>query len=109
MAMKSRFLEADLLVFGENITRWRRLHGLTAQMVAERAGITRPTLRSIERGDGTARLENVFAVLRVLDVSQLMLIASDPLSTDIGRANADRLIPKRIRPAVRKLGSDSDR
>ena len=103
MTVRSRMLEADLTRLGENLVRWRKLRGLTAEMVAERAGIARATLRSIERGAGTARLDNVLAVLRILGISDLVVTATDPLTTDIGRANADRALPERVRVARRSL------
>lgn len=90
--------ERDLRVFGDNVLRWRKLSGLTAQMVAERAGVTRNTLRAIETGAGTAQLGNVFAVLHVLGVTEKMLDATEPLNTDLGRINADRMLPQRVVP-----------
>lgn len=37
--------------FGKHVRGWRMVLGLTAQQVAERADITRDTLRKIETGD----------------------------------------------------------
>lgn len=91
--------ERDLRVFGESIARWRKVLSLTAETAAERAGVTRATLRSIERGDGTARLENVFMVLRVLHLTEAVLAATDPLNTDVGRARLTELLPRRVRGA----------
>jgi len=90
--------ERDLRVFGDNILRWRKLSGLTAQMVADRAGVTRNTLRAIETGAGTARLENVFSVMHVLGVTDEVLNATEPLNTDLGRINAERMLPQRVVP-----------
>ncbi len=45
-------LQRRLTHVGENIQLARLRRGLTATQLAERAGITRTTLRSIERGDG---------------------------------------------------------
>lgn len=87
----------ELRAFGANIQRWRKIHGLTAQLLADRAAITRATLRSIEHGDGTARLENVFAVVRVLGLSDALIAATDPMSTDLGRLRADEQLPQRVR------------
>lgn len=89
--------ERDLRAFGESVARWRKVLGLTAEVTAERAGITRATLRSIERGDGTARLENVFMVLRVLHLTESVLAATDPLSTEVGRLRLSELLPQRVR------------
>ncbi len=46
-----------LRLTGEQIVTWRKLQGLTAEQVAERAGISRNTLRSIEQGTGNASSE----------------------------------------------------
>lgn len=90
--------DRDLQTFGDSILRWRKLGGLTSQMVADRAGITRTTLRSIERGDGSAKLATVFAVLRVLEITDLLVDAIEPLRTDRGRLNVERMLPKRVTP-----------
>ncbi len=50
-----------------------------------RAGISRDTLRAIEQGRGTASLENVFRVLRVLGVMEKVITGADPYETDVGR------------------------
>jgi transcriptional regulator with XRE-family HTH domain len=47
---------------------WRKLQRLTTTQVAERAGISRDTLRAIEHGSGTASTENLLRVMRVLGV-----------------------------------------
>lgn len=44
-------LQRRCVNLGENLRLARLRHRLTATQVAERAGITRPTLRAIERGD----------------------------------------------------------
>jgi len=83
----------DRVRFGTAVRDWRKVRGLTAEMVAARAGITRVTLRAIERGEGGVQLGNVFAVLAVLGISGLVAEAADPLSTEIGRvrwANTER-------------------
>ena len=53
---------------GEHVSIWRKLNRLPASVLAERARISRDTLRSIEQGTGTASSESVFRVLRVLGV-----------------------------------------
>ena len=71
--------------------------GLTAQQVAERAGITRTTLRKIETGDPGVSFRNVAQVLRALGVLDQVVEAIDPLGGDIGRLRADSLTKKRAR------------
>ena len=44
-------IDRQMTEFGEHVRGWRMVLGLTAQQVAERADITRDTLRKIEKGD----------------------------------------------------------
>lgn len=94
---RSSAVNRDLRRFGDNLVRWRKINSLTQEVVAERAGVTRATLRSIERGEGTAQLENVFAVLRVLGQAPAVLDATEPLNTDLGRARANLALVDRVR------------
>ena len=86
-----------LRVLGTYASDWRKLQGLTAAQVAERAGISRDTLRAIEQGKGTASTENLLRVLRVLGIIDRVLAATDPYQTDVGRLRADEILPKRVR------------
>jgi transcriptional regulator with XRE-family HTH domain len=82
---------------GGHVTTWRKLHGLSTTVVAERAGISRGTLRSIEHGEGTSSVENLLRVLRVIGAMDRVIDASDPYTTDIGKLRADEVLPKRVR------------
>ena len=86
-----------LRVLGERVTTWRKLQRLTAAQVAERAGISRDTLRAIEQGKGTASTENLLRVLRILGILDSVLEAADPYQTDVGRLRADEILPHRVR------------
>lgn len=59
-------VERVLRTLGENIRLARVRRGLPAALVAERAGMSRPTLRSIERGDGGVTLGGLANVLNTL-------------------------------------------
>ena len=83
--------------FGNDVEAWRKLNQLTAAQVADRAGISLPTLRSVERGEGGVSLENVFRVARALGILDLLAGAIDPYSTDAGQLRSDRLLPQRVR------------
>ena len=82
---------------GEQVATWRKLQGLSTTILAERAGIARGTLRSIENGSGTASTENLFRVLRAIGVSDRVIEAVDPYSTDVGKLRADEKLPLRVR------------
>lgn len=82
---------------GAYVRTWRLLLGLTAQQVAERAGIDRGTLRRLETGDGGVSMETMLNVARVLGQLDRLVEALDPYSTDLGRARADQVLPTRVR------------
>jgi transcriptional regulator with XRE-family HTH domain len=86
-----------LRVLGEHVSAWRKLQRLTAAQVAERAGISRDTLRTIEQGKGTASTENLLRVLRILGILDSVLDAADPYQTDVGKLRVDEILPKRVR------------
>lgn len=82
---------------GDDVTAWRKILGLTAEQVAERAGISRGTLRKLERGDPAVGLHVLLRVARALGVLDTLTGALDPLNTDIGRARAGLIDRKRVR------------
>ena len=99
MAGRTPVLVARALAdLGAHARTWRKLNGLTAALAAERAGISRQTLRDIEIGTGTVSTENLLRVLRVLGILPAIVAATDPLSTDVGRLRADQALPQRVRP-----------
>lgn len=51
---------------GAELQRARKQNGLTQEQLAELAGISERTLRSIERGAGNASIEAVLSVANVL-------------------------------------------
>lgn len=87
----------DIETFGDHIRGWRMVLGLTAQQVAERANISRDTLRRIENGNASVTFENVAQVLRALGILEAVVKAADPLRTDIGRLRASSLEKTRAR------------
>ncbi|MFK4087357.1 helix-turn-helix domain-containing protein [Kribbella sp. NPDC020789] len=92
--MRTRLAAEQL---GAHVTAWRKLNGLTAAQVADRAGITRDTLRKLEHGDPSVGLEVFLNVSRVLGALDRIVEALDPYETDLGRARADQTLPKRVR------------
>lgn len=81
---------------GDHIQTWRKLQGVTAQQLAERANISRDTLRRLETGKpvGSDVLLNVLRCLGQLD---RLVDALDPYETDVGRVRAGETLPQRVR------------
>jgi transcriptional regulator with XRE-family HTH domain len=82
---------------GQQLTTWRKLLGLTAEQVADRAGIARGTLGRLERGDLGVGLGAVLSVASGLGLVDAIVTATDPYETDLGRARADQALPQRVR------------
>jgi len=78
--------------FGADLRRWRVLNGLSASALAERSGVTRETLRRLEVGDGSARLDSVVAVLSALGIADTVLHSADPFRSDAARARIDEIL-----------------
>jgi transcriptional regulator with XRE-family HTH domain len=83
---------------GQHLATWRKLQRLTAQQLAERAGVSRSTVSKLENGDSSVGFDVALRVCRALGVLQRLEDALDPLDTDVGRARADERLPQRVRP-----------
>ncbi|MGL5929343.1 MAG: helix-turn-helix transcriptional regulator [Dermatophilaceae bacterium] len=81
---------------GSDVATWRKLRHLTAEQVADRAGVSRSTVLRLEGGQG-ASVENLLRVARALGVLDLLTKALDPYATDVGRLRADEELPTRVR------------
>jgi transcriptional regulator with XRE-family HTH domain len=70
---------------GENLKLARLRRTLTAEMVAQRAGISRATLNKIESGTPSVAMGNYFMVLHVLGLEQDFerLAATDDFGHDL--------------------------
>ncbi len=81
---------------GEQIKLARLRRKLSAQLVAERAGISRQTLNAIENGSSTVAIGSYAAVLHALNNldTDLLLIAKDD---EFGRKLQDLDLPTRKR------------
>ncbi len=82
---------------GAQLAAWRRIQNLTAVQVAERANISRDTLRRLEHGDPAVSMGTVLGVARALGALDRLVDALDPYQTDLGRARASAALPKRVR------------
>jgi transcriptional regulator with XRE-family HTH domain len=81
---------------GEHITTWRKLRQLTVAQVADRAGVTKKTVVTLEAGDNVG-VETLLRVARALGVLESITAALDPYATDVGRLRADETLPVRVR------------
>lgn len=88
-----------LVELGENIKLARLRRRYSAEMVSERAGISRTTLYDIERGTGTVNIGAYLAVLFVLNLeNDLLEIAKDDV---LGRKLQDAEIKYGKRSSVK--------
>ena len=88
-----------LASLGENIRLARLRRRLSVYQVAERAGMSLPTLRSVERGQPGATLGAYASVLRVLGLEKDWgaIAAADPLGRRLQDAQLQRAATKRVR------------
>lgn len=84
----SAFDQQLLLQLGARLKQARLRQGLTTIQMAERAGLSRMTLRSVEAGEPTPTIGSYLRVTRVLGLSQDFAL----LVTDIGSAPAKNKI-----------------
>ncbi|MFT4148012.1 MAG: helix-turn-helix transcriptional regulator [Micrococcaceae bacterium] len=82
---------------GVQLQSWRKLSNLTAQQVADKAGISRTTLQKIEHGDPSVSFLAILSTARVLGVLDKLIEATDPYKTPLGIAKSELLLKKRIR------------
>lgn len=96
-------LEREMKALGEHARAWRKINGLTTEMVAERARISRDTLRALENGRSVSS-ENLLAVLQVLGILQPVVDAANPVKSEFGVRNLGRASVERVRvPSARGL------
>lgn len=82
---------------GQSIASWRKLYGLTAQQLAEKANASRDTISRLENGDPSVSLATFLNICNALGVTDTVTAAVDPYETDFGRMRADQTLPQRVR------------
>ncbi|MDR5876285.1 helix-turn-helix transcriptional regulator [Vreelandella gomseomensis] len=102
----SRVTKQALSIFGKLIKAGRLERKLTATELAERAGITRKTLRNIENGEAGSEIGTVFEVAALVGVR---LFDADERTLAVHSAHLEEkltLLPKSVRPSKQEVDDD---
>lgn len=102
----SRVTKQALSILGKLIKVGRLERGLTAAELAERAGITRKTLRRIEYGEPGTEIGTVFEVASLVGVR---LFQYDERTLQMHNARLDEkltLLPKNVRRSGTEVDDD---
>ena len=92
---------------GQDINDARRRRRITAQLMAQRAGLSRSTIGKIEKGDPTASMGSYGAVLFVLGMERRLSDLVDSMHDLVGRRLEDENLPQRVR-LPHKINEKSD-
>ena len=95
----------QLLKLGQDIRNARRRRRIQAQVMAERASISRTTLHKVERGDPGVSLGIYATVLFVLGMSERLADVADVSQDRVGLDLEEEKLPERIRYS----GADTNR
>jgi transcriptional regulator with XRE-family HTH domain len=95
-----------LAELGDHVRLARQRRQLAAELVAERAGMSRPTLRGLERGAASVTLGALANVLHVLGLEKELAAIGrdDPFGRKLEDARLEA--QPRIRAPKRKRGED---
>ena len=87
----------QLLKLGQDIRNARRRRRIQAQIMAERASISRTTLHKVEQGDPGVGLGIYATVLFVLGMSERLSDVADASQDRVGLDLEEEKLPERIR------------
>lgn len=102
----SRVTRQALSILGKLIRIGRMERGMTAQELADRAGISRTTLYNIEKG---APGPEIGAVFEAASLAGVRLFEYDDAALRIENARLDEkltLLPKSVRPSCAEVDDD---
>lgn len=89
-------VQRALRKLGSDIRDARRRRRISTTLMAERAGISRPTLRKVEEGDPSVSLGIYASVLFVLDMDDGLGEIADVTNDQLGLALQEEELPERI-------------
>jgi len=92
--------------FGQNIARARKRRRLTQVELADKAGISKVTMQSVERGASTTAIGSYFACAWALGLLDELADSLAPERDEEGKAFDARLAPKRVRGQTGELSDD---
>jgi len=67
-------------IIGNNVARYRNMAGLTQTQLAERVGISTAFISRVERGQKMMKIQTLYKVARVLNVSCDALLSQDDIA-----------------------------
>lgn len=104
----SRYVAEALALLGKEIELARKQKKITAQSLAERCGISRPTLRKIERGDPTVEIGVAFEAAAIVGIRLFNSESLHSLSEKRAlKTEHIALLPDRIRQKAFKESDDA--
>ena len=90
---------------GLDIKDARLRRGLPASIIAERAGISKPTMVKVEKGDHGVSIGIYASVLQALGLLDGLSDIADPKNDPTGSATSLERLPKRVHlPSAQKNG-----
>ena len=90
-----------LAKLGEDLSAARRRRRLSMELLAERAFVSRVTLRRVERGDPTVSMGIYATVLFVLGLADRLSSLADAAVDPVGLALEGERLPQRVRATKR--------
>ena len=104
----SRYTLEALRLLGKEVEIARKSKKLTAQGLSERCGISRVTLRKIERGEATTEIGVVFEAATVVGVRLFEIEDVRGLrSAFVHATDKSALLPRSVRSKKTKTGDDA--
>lgn len=103
----SRYSLEALLLLGKEIELARKSKKITAEALSERCGISRVTLKKIERGEPTTEIGIVFEAASIVGIKLFGAENTQTLHSDfIHTSDKVALLPQSVRIKKTKVSSD---